>query len=440
MMTVPLELPMRANEAAALADLILQMGERQVLTTEVRNRLLSRIPSLGLESLKPYMGSLVKDPTHSSTYYLAVDAVSMAGVAKPFLLHMALSSAPASAHFMKPILVGRMRPGGGREIVVNAIPFGPEDIQTVRTFGEQVDRGFLPRPQGMLSSISIAVADPAHDLPKAFEAYQMANQELRMNLAAPVRVELADQFEASYAVGLWGAIRCGWREGYTIEAALEVSGNDDANLERVKQSIRMASIYTKFSLDVSSLVNDASEGQFETLFDAVERSWILEEFAREFPVGGDVGVVRFTQEEIQLAAVRFAKLLSTTEKLYDEIRREKARSATGRTFDFELKLGSDAVTVTPREMVFILHWLKSQRRAAQFIAPHLHEGTYVASVSEFAAVARHFQATLTLTPGDDLEPEVVEQVARACGGRVNWRLTKPHDAAYLQALASSLRG
>ena len=145
MTTVPLELPLRANEAASLADLILQAGERQPLSQEVRNRLLSRIPSLGLESLRPAMGSLVKDPTHGSTYYLAVDAISMSGVSKPYLLHMALSSAPASAHFLKPILIGRMRPGGGREIVVNAIPFGPEDIETVRTFGEQVDPGFLPR-------------------------------------------------------------------------------------------------------------------------------------------------------------------------------------------------------------------------------------------------------------------------------------------------------
>ena len=439
-MTVPLELPMRANEAAALADLILQMGERQPLTPEIRNRLLSRVPSLGLESLKPYMGSLVKDPTHSSTYYLAVDAVSMAGVAKPYLLHMALSSAPASAHFIKPILVGRMRPGGGREIVVNAIPFGPENIQTVRLFAEQVDRGFLPRPQGILSSISIVVEDATVDLPAAFEAYEMAHQELRMNLAAPIRVDAPEQFEASYAAGLWGAIRCGWREGYTIEAALEVTGNDEASMEKVKQSIRLAAIYTKFSLDVTSLVNDGSEGQFEILFDAVERSWILEEFAREFPVGAGVGVVRFTQEEIQVSAVRFAKLLSTTEKLYDEIRREKARSATGRTFDFELKLGSGNVSVSPRDMVFILHWLKSQRRAVQFISPHASEGTYLASVAEFAAVARHFQATLTVTPGDDQEPEFVEQVARACGGRVNWRLTKSHDAAYLEALASRLRG
>ena len=99
-MIVPLELPLRASEAACLADLILQIGEGRPLADDTRNRILSRLPSLGLETIRPFMGSLVKDPTHGSTYYLAVDATSAAGVTKPFLLHMALSSAPASANFL----------------------------------------------------------------------------------------------------------------------------------------------------------------------------------------------------------------------------------------------------------------------------------------------------------------------------------------------------
>ena len=434
MTTVPLELPMRANEAAALADLILQMGERQPLSQEVRNRLLSRVPSLGLESLRPAMGSLVKDPTHGSTYYLAVDATSMAGVSKPYLLHMALASAPASAHFLKPTLIGRMRPGGGREIVVNAIPFGPEDIATVRTFGEQVDPGFLPRPQGQASSISVFVEDPMRDLPEAFSAYDSAHKELRMNLAAPIRVENAPELlESSYAAALWGAIRCGWREGYTIEAAFRVTGSDDASIEKLKQSIRLAAGYTKFSLDVTDLVTEGNSDLFNTLFDGVERAWILDEFAREFPLGTGVAL-RFTSEEIQSLAVRFAQLLSTTEKLYDEIRREKTRSATGRTFDFELRMHC-----TPRELLFVLHWLKSQGRPVQFAAPYIEEADVVSQTASFAAVTRYFQATLTVTPGDEQAPQVMEQIARACGGRVNLRLTKPHDAAYLMDLASRLR-
>ena len=440
MMTVPLELPLRANEAAALADLILQMGERQPLSPELRNRLLSRIPSLGLESVRPFMGSLVKDPTHASTYYLAIDAISPAGAVKPFLLHMALSSAPASAHFTKPILIGRMRPGGGREIVVNAIPFGPGDTIAIRTFGEHVDRGFLPRPQGHLASISTAIVDPARDLPQAFDAYTAALDEFRANLAAPIRVEDSPEtLESSYAWALWAAIRAGWREGYTIEAAFRVTGDDEASFEKLRNSIRQASVYTKFTLDVTPLIREGDATQFVNLFDAVERSWIMEEFSREFPLSGGA-LIRFTPEEIQLLAVKFARLLGLTEKLYDEIRREKARSITGRTFDLELRAGSEEVKVEPRELVFIMHWLKSQRRAVQLIAPYIGGAHVVEQAAQFAHVARYFQATLTFTPPADLEPEAKEQIARSCGGKLNWRLTTPRSAAWLTALAARLRG
>ena len=440
MMTVPLELPQRANEAAALADLILQMGERQPLSPELRNRLLSRIPSLGLESVRPFMGSLVKDPTHASTYYLAVDAISPSGAVKPYLLHMALSSAPASAHFVKPILIGRMRPGGGREIVVNAIPFGPGDVEAVRTFGEQVDRGFLPRPQGNLSSVSTAIEDPVRDLPQAFEAYAAALEEFRANLAAPIRVEDSPEtLESSYAWAMWAAIRAGWREGYTIEAAFSIAGEEEAALEALRSSIRRASVYTKFTLDLTALIGVGDVTQFGNLFDAVERSWIMEEFSREFPLSGG-SVVRFGSEEIQQLAVKFARLLSSAEKLYDEIRREKARSITGRTFDMELRLGSEEVKVEPRELVFVMHWLKSQRRAVQLIAPYISGAEVVEQATQFANVARYFQATLTFTPAGDPEPEVKEQIARACGGKLNWRLTKTRSAAWLTALAARLRG
>ena len=439
MMTVPLELPLRANEAASLADLILQTCERQTLSPELRNRLLSRIPSLGLETVRPYMGSLVKDPTHASTYYLAIDAVSPRGAVKPYLLHMALSSAPASAHFIKPILIGRMRPGGGREIVVNAVPFGPEDTEAVRTFGEQVDRGFLPRPQGHLPSISVAIEDPVRDLPEAFEAYAAVVEEFRTNLAAPIRVENSAQtLEAAYVAVLWAAIRAGWREGYTIEAAFTVLGKDDASVDQARQFIRLASAYTKFSLDVTALIERDTATPFDHLFDAVERSWIMEEFSREFPVSGG-GPMRFSAVEIQTLATKFAPLLSVTEKLYDEIRREKARSITGRTFDLELRLGSEEAGIEPRELLFVMHWLKTQRRAVQLIAPYMGGPRVVEQAAQFAPVARYFQATLTFSAPEDLQPEAKEQIARSCGGKLNWRLTKPRNASSLTALAARLR-
>ncbi len=443
MMIVPLELPLRASEAASLADLILQMGEGRPLADDTRNRILARLPSLGLETIRPYMGSLVKDPTHGSTYYLAVDATSAAGVTKPFLLHMALSSAPASANFLKPILIGRMRPAGGREIVVNAIPFGPEDISEVLTYSEKLERGFLPRPQTGIPSISITTGDAATDLPAAFEAYRTIQQQLRVNLAAPVRVDdgvaESEALDNYYAAGVWAAIRSGWRDGYTMEVCFKLMDDSPEQLASIKTGIRKASAFTKFSLDVTALLAIADHTRFETLFDEVERSWILEEFAREFPLVTGTAI-RFTHEETKQLAVRHAAAMRAVEQLYDEIRREKSRSITGRTFDFELKSGSPGSPVSPKEMLFAMHWLKSQGRTIQLLAPYIATSNVVSETEQFSAVARYFQAILTLAPGDDLGSAVIEQIGRATSGRVNFQLTQPHDADFIVALATRLRG
>ncbi len=436
---VPLELPLRANEAAALAGVILEMEERQPLSAEFRNRLLSRLPTLDLETIRPYIGSLVKDPTHASTYYIAIDAVSPTGAVKPLLLHMALASSPASAHFLKPILIGRMRPGAGREIVVNAIPFGPADSAAIRTFGEQIDRSFLPRPQGHLPSISIAVENPAADLPVAFAAYAAALEEFRVNLAAPIRVENQPaELESSYAAAMWAAIRAGWRDGYTIEAGFSVLGSDEASLDSMRQMIQRAQVFTKFSLDMTALIDTPAVEQFENLFDAVERSWIMEEFSREFPLSGSG--IRFHAEEIQSLAVKFARLLGVAEKLYDEIRREKTRSLTGRTFDLELRLGSPAVRVEPRDLLFVMHWLKSQRRAVQFAAPYLDPSAWVEQAAPFASVIRYFNAALSVVVPEELDPMSLEHVSRSCSGKLNLRLSKPAGMADLNVLVARLRG
>jgi len=154
--TVPIELPLKPSEAAALADLIFQFTEGRPLNDETRNRLNGRLGALEQTSMIPFMGSLQKDPIHASAYYIAVDAMSESGV-NPLLLRMALASSPASALFPDPILIGRMRPGGGREIVVNAIPFAASDRQNIRTFASRIDRSFYPRPQGAQSAISVAI-------------------------------------------------------------------------------------------------------------------------------------------------------------------------------------------------------------------------------------------------------------------------------------------
>jgi len=89
----------------------LRAGRAQALNDEVRNRLAARAAVLRLETVTPYFGSLVRDPVHPSSYYLAVDG----GRGEPLLLHLAPATAPTSSIFYKPLLIGRMRRPNGPE-------------------------------------------------------------------------------------------------------------------------------------------------------------------------------------------------------------------------------------------------------------------------------------------------------------------------------------
>jgi hypothetical protein len=199
MSLIPLVLPLKASEAAALADLVYSQLEGQPLTTDLRNRFAGRLPQLAIETFTPYPGSLARDPIHPSTYYVAIDTASA-----PMLLRIALASSPASGLFPGAMLIGRMRPGGGREIVINAVPFDSSDHENVRTFAEQVDRAFLPRPQGPQS----AIISEGPDFAAAFRAFRAILKSTGLNLAA-----IAGDFDAA----LWSAIRAGWREGWNAQ-------------------------------------------------------------------------------------------------------------------------------------------------------------------------------------------------------------------------------
>lgn len=222
MTAIPLELPVKASEAASLADLLFQQLEGRPLTDDQRSRMVARAGSLELSSIRPYWGSLQHDPIHSTTYYLAVDGAAVSDPApRPLLLRMALASAPSSALFPKAVLIGRMRPGAGREVVVNAVPFSPEDIAAIRTFTEKVDPAFLPRAQGVQAALTFVPANPAHDLPAAFEIFQDLHKSTGMNAAA---------FEAPLDTCLWAAVRAGWRHGYAVTAR---AADAPAALERI---------------------------------------------------------------------------------------------------------------------------------------------------------------------------------------------------------------
>src|SRR5216684_6934001 len=99
-----MDLPIKASEAGSLAELIFAQADGKPLTDDLRNRLANRTSLLQLSTLKPYFGSLARDPVHPSTYYLAVDGRE----SQPLLLHIALASAPTSGVFPRALLIGRM--------------------------------------------------------------------------------------------------------------------------------------------------------------------------------------------------------------------------------------------------------------------------------------------------------------------------------------------
>jgi hypothetical protein len=224
---VPLDLPLRPSEAAELADLVFDQAERKPLTDELRSRLAARAAILKLETLVPYFGSLERDPVHPSAYYLAVDGIEGA----PHLLYMALSTAPTSSIFHKPLLIGRMRRANGPELVINATPFSPSDHHNLDLFASKINNAFLPRPQGARAEIVVE-----SDAAAAFDVFRTVHKRTGKNVAA-----LACDDHAA----LWAAIRAGWRQGYATIGNLPPDSTGEL--------IRTRLGFTRFSVDVSSL-------------------------------------------------------------------------------------------------------------------------------------------------------------------------------------------
>jgi hypothetical protein len=278
---VPIDLPVRPSEAAALAELIFAQVEGRALTDDLRNRLAGQCATLGLKSLKPYFGSLEPDPVRTSALYLAVDGLQ-SGFPEPLLLHLTPSSAPTSSLFKLPLLIGRMRPGGGREIVVNAIAFGPTGRENLVNYAEHLGRTFLPRPQGALPAIATGNRHPEISLPAAFQAFRTILKTSGRNMASTVQLSGTREMTTDEAIaardgenptaightrvsirhlyhcGLWAAIRAGWRDGYTAEADhIIITGNTPEEIARSveagKLALHHAAGFTKFTTDASRL-------------------------------------------------------------------------------------------------------------------------------------------------------------------------------------------
>ncbi|MCC6393196.1 MAG: hypothetical protein IT167_21530 [Bryobacterales bacterium] len=435
-MTIPFELPVRASEASALADLVFQMGDGRTLSGELRQRIGNRLTALGFETLTPYPGSLQRDPTHQSVYYIAADG-SAAPDTQQLLLRLALASSPASGMFPQSVLIGRMRPGGGREIIVNSIPFSPSDTRHILTFAEQVDRAFLPRPQGAQSSITVAGSHPENNFPAAFTAFRDIHRRTGRNFASVA---------GPYETCLWAAIRAGWREGYNAEApAIVIAGSSEdeitASLEAVKDEIRRAPGYTRFTAALPVVEAGAGpdvEGRFHQVLSKDDADWVIAEFSSTFSAGE--AHCELSRSEVMRLAVNFVRGLKLIEEIQDTIRLARIQAGFGRMFDFELSLAQAESSTTPRELLFCLHWLKSRGRSAQLAAPKLGPRVSHSDLSALAAVARYFNTTLSIASGSRPSADFLAEIARATAGRWNCKISEGLcDAAHVEWLAEHLR-
>lgn len=212
MTPVPFELPLKASEAAAIAELIYQSnGEAK--------RFAARLGGLSTPSVRVYPSTLAADPIHPASYFVVVDGLAHDRVT-PLLLRVAPASSPGSGLFPKSLLIGRMRPADMREVVVNAIAFGREDEEAIRTFAEKVDKAYLPRVAGAMTG--------------------------------PLRV--VETEAEGWAEALWNEIRRGNREGWILGLKPVFE-----SLEGSREVVERAWAFTRYSVSGAIGLEAAAE-------------------------------------------------------------------------------------------------------------------------------------------------------------------------------------
>jgi hypothetical protein len=506
-MSVNLAKESHKRDLGAVAGRVLDLGRDQRVSEELRSRLAKEISSMVSLSLQVYPGSLQEDPRYASNYYLCVDLLE-GGNRRPGLVHIASSSKVVMSRFQTVAESLCVRSSGGDEVLIRHFPFTSRDYASIHVFAEQVAPVFLPRPQRALPAIAVGNRHPEISLPAAFEAFRQIQGRMNLNMASTVQLSATREMTTEealaardgenptaaghtrvsirhlYHAGLWAAIRSGWREGYTAEADhFIVSGNTAEEIARsvetVKEAIRHAVGYTKFTTDTSRLFelqadprhpqawSDAVVAEkWQQIFSEEERKWVLSEFSRPFPIEGHPYV--FTRDETIRLAVKFGQSLKLNEELYDSIRAEKARAGTRAEFDFEPSLDEAETLTTAKELLFYMHWLKARGRPAQLVPPNLgfkkrqaypetmesitggavglkdycyHKmwselpsragrefggkplAELGARVAELAAVARYFDGTLSIHSGSGKQAAVLELIGKATAGRVNYKIS-----------------
>jgi len=498
---------LKQEELVKLAEVVSAAAGGGKVSAETRQRLTSELAGKTFASMHIYPGSVEQDPVDSSRYYIAVDGLD-AGAAQPLLLQFSAADSTVPNRFGEPVWQGELPQAQGNPIAAKAYSFGSRDYDAISTFAEEVAPLFLPRPQRSLPAIAAGNRHPEISLPAVFSAYGTILERFGQSWASTVQLSATREMTTEEAIlarsgenpvavghtrvsirhlyhtGLWAAIRAGFRGGYTAEADhCIVSGANDeevaASVEVVKEAIRRAAGYTKFTTDTSHLFElesdvrhphvwsaSAVEERFHQILSPEETRWVRAEFSRPFECGS--ATYTFSTEEILRMAVKFGRSLKLNEELYDSIRAAKAGFGLGTEFDFEPSLDEAETLTTPKELLFYLHWLKARGRAAQLAPPNLGfkkrqaypvqmETTpehgkglaeytehkmwpelvprvvsdfasqpleeLTARVRELAAVARYFDVTLSVHSGSGKQAEVLDAIGQATGGRVNYKIS-----------------
>lgn len=418
------------TEMNAIATLVIEAAGGRKIDDAVRADIGKRLAALAPAGVTCYANSLQRDPDDSSVLYLAVDAGS-----SPLLLQMSPNGA-AYTRFARatPFAPGRF-----------VIPFGPSDQDSILCFATEVERAFLPRPQGALAAIATGNRHPEVSLPAAFQAFSDILRERSLNLASTVQLSATREMTTDAAIaardgqdplaaghtrvsirhlyhaGIWAAIRAGHRAGYTAEADhIIVAGGSDQELaqsmERAKEAIHHAAGYTKFTTDTSHVfdlraderhpqaMSDAEvRDAFERTLTAGERQWLLAEFSK--PAVIDSCTYTFSEAELRRLAVKFGRSLKLNEELFDVIRREKA----GADFDFEPSLDEADTLTTAKELIFNMRWLAWRGRPAQLVPPNLGFKKRQAYPETRAALEQYAAGKMW--------PELLPRVAGEFGGQ-----------------------
>ena len=459
---------MTSTEISTLAALIRNKVGGQPVTDELRARLPERSGDIRL-----FRDSLEREPKDASIYYVTVDAPAahLLRVAGDDVRVLPFASTdhesirwfagqvnraflPRPQRALPAIAVGNRHP----EI---SLPAAFEAFRIIRnkTGKNLASTVQLSATREMTTDESIAARDGEN--PTA---------------AGHTRVSIRHLYHA----GLWAAIRGGWRQGYNAEADHFIvtgrnTGEISRSVEGAKEAIHHAAGYTKFTTDTSRLFileadtrhpeawSEATVAEkFESIFSGEERAWILGEFAKRVTVENTA--YGFTSSEILRLAVKFGESLKLNEELFDFIRREKA----GEPFDFEPSIDEAETLTTPQELFFYMQWLKLRGRPAQLVPPNLgfkkrqaypskmetstetglglrdyvhhkmwpelepRAATEFAGqpieelshrVRELAAVARHFDGTLSIHSGSGKQAEVLESIGQSTGGRLNYKIS-----------------